>query len=242
MPLQGTEGFFHTLVAGLDYKDFSESQGLVGQTGEKIPVSYLPFNVSYNAYVKDATGLTSFNAGLVLSFRGLVGNHEQFMNKRYKANANFIVLTAGMERTQRLPFGLSLLAKVDGQLSDQPLISNEQYTAGGVETVRGYRESEASGDNALHGVFELSAPERFQNIFGQRLSLTPYLFYDMALLWIRSPQEQQSIIRLHGTGIGLRGSLLKNFEFQADVAFPLYDSSRIPAGKPYVHFKVRYQF
>ena len=55
--------------------------------------------------------------------------------------------------------------KLDGQIASEPLVDNEEYSAGGMENVRGYLESEAMGDNALHGTVEVSFPTR---LMGQR--------------------------------------------------------------------------
>ena len=243
MPLQGMDGFFHTAVAGFDYKDFSETVGLAGASGVKTPIAYFPVTASYSAYLKDDSGLTSFTSGVTVIFRGAVNNPRQFEDKRFKARGNSIAMTAGLERNQQLPGGFTLLAKVDGQLSDQPLISNEQYSAGGVESVRGYRESEASGDNALHGVIELAAPILLQQTSKERFSATPYLFYDIAHLGTRDPQSGQDwSADLQGIGFGVRGALLKGVDFQTDLGFPLRENNRTKAGDAHFYFKVRYQF
>ncbi|HBA72269.1 MAG TPA: hypothetical protein DCZ63_08805 [Geobacter sp.] len=193
--------------------------------------------------MRDAGGMTSFTSGFSVLFRGAITDVREVEDKRYKARGNSIVMTAGLERNQQLPGGFSLLAKFDGQLSDQPLISNEQYTAGGVESVRGYRESEASGDNAVHGVIELVAPELLKQASKERFSMTPYIFYEAAHLWVRDPlPEQDSSADLQGIGFGLRGTLLKGLDFQTDLGFPLHENSRTKAGDARLHFKVRYQF
>ncbi|OGU09095.1 MAG: hypothetical protein A2X82_01510 [Geobacteraceae bacterium GWC2_55_20] len=243
LPLQGSEGFFHSAVAGFDYKEFSETVGLAGAPGVKTPIRYFPVSASYSAYMRDAGGMTSFTSGFSVLFRGAITDVREVEDKRYKARGNSIVMTAGLERNQQLPGGFSLLAKFDGQLSDQPLISNEQYTAGGVESVRGYRESEASGDNAVHGVIELVAPELLKQASKERFSMTPYIFYEAAHLWVRDPlPEQDSSADLQGIGFGLRGTLLKGLDFQTDLGFPLHENSRTKAGDARLHFKVRYQF
>jgi hemolysin activation/secretion protein len=243
LPLQGAEGFFHSAVVGFDYKDFSETVGLAGAAGVKTPIQYVPVSAGYSAYLRDNSGMTSFTSGVSVIFRGAVSNPRQFEDKRYKSLGNSISMTAGIERNQQLPGGFSLLAKVDGQLSDQPLISNEQYVAGGVESVRGYHESEASGDNALHGVLELAAPELLKETFKERFSVIPYLFYDIAHLGVRDPLPGQDwSADLQGIGFGMRGALLKNVDFQTDLGFPLRDTSLTKAGAARLHFKVRYQF
>jgi len=243
VPLRIIGDYNHTLVAGADYKEFEETVALTGSDGVKTPISYFPLSIAYSSSLLDASGITSFNAGVNLVFRGAVSNPHQFDDKRYKARGNYIFMTAGLERTQKLPAEFSLLVKLDGQLADQPLISNEEYMAGGLESVRGYWESEASGDNAIHSVVELAAPDLLKKFGKPGFSLTPYLFYDAAALWVKEPLPgQDALSDIQGTGIGLRGALYGGFDFQTDVAFALRDTSRVAAGDVYCHFKVRYQF
>jgi hemolysin activation/secretion protein len=152
-------------------------------------------------------------------------------------------MTAGVERTQKLPADFSLLVKLDGQLADQPLIAYEEYMAGGMESVRGYWESEESGDNAIHSVVEFASPDLLKGFGKPGNSMTTYLFYDAAALWVKDPlpgQVPQSDIQ--GTGIGLRGKLYGGFYFQTDAAFALRATSRVAPGDVYYHFKVGYQF
>jgi len=243
IPLKGSDGFIHNAVTGFDYKEFSETVGVAGGPGVKTPIRYFPVTAGYSAYLKDNSGLTSFNSAFTVLFRGAMSDPHQFQDKRYKSTGNSIAMSAGLERNQQLPGGLSLLARVDGQITDQPLISNEQYAAGGVESVRGYRESEASGDNAVHGVIELSAPDLLKQTCKGNFTVSPYLFYDAAHLWVRDPLPgQDPSADLQGIGFGLRGALLKNMDFQTDLAFPLHKNSRTTTGEPHLHFKVRYQF
>ena len=243
MPLKGKTDFFHTALLGFDYKDFSETVGLIGTNGEKTPIRYAPVMSGYNAYLTDESGLTSFNINFSYIFRGMMSSPYEFQDKRYKSRGNSISVTMGLERNQKLPYGLALLAKVDGLVSDQPLISNEQYSAGGMDSVRGYKDSSASGDNALHMVLELSAPEFLKERSKGRFTVTPYIFYDYAQLWTKDPLPgQTSQYVLQGTGIGFKGTLLKNLDYQTDLGFALRDSNRIEVGDHQLHFKVRYQF
>lgn len=243
LPLPSVGEYGHSAVLGFDYKEFEETAGLSGSEPVKTPVSYLPLSVAYSGSLRDMSGVTQFNAGVVVAFRGAVTDSAQFLDKRFKSRGNYIAATAGVERTQLLPKGFSLLAKLDGQLADQPLISNEQHQTGGINSVRGYKESEASGDNAAHGVFELAGPDLLKSAGSERFTLTPYLFYDAAALWTREPLPGQvSVVDLQGTGIGVRGLLFRDLDFQVDLAFALRDTNRVAAGDLSCHFKVRYQF
>lgn len=240
LPLAPVGNYSHTAVLGLDYKDFEETVGLEGPEGVRSPVKYVPVTAAYSSGLADSRGITSFNAGLNVSFRGAVTDPREFEDKRYKSRANYLAFTAGVERNQRLPRDFSLLVRLDGQLADQPLVANEQYVAGGGESVRGYKESEASGDSAIHGVLELQAPDLVGRP-GWRL--LPYLFYEGAGLWVKQPLSgQESRTGLKGTGLGLRGTLFGSLDFQTDLAFALMDTSRTEAGDPYLHFKVKWQF
>jgi len=239
--LPAVGGYSHTAVFGLDYKDFQETTGLLDvEEGESKPVKYLPVSAAYSSALPDSRGVTSFNAGVNLSFREAISKPREFEAKRYQSRANYLFLTAGVDRNQRLPGDWSLLVRLDGQVSDQPLISNEQYVAGGGDSVRGYRESEGSGDNAVHGVLELSAPD----LLGKPGHLlVPYLFFEGAGLWVKEPLPgQEDRIGLKGTGLGVRGTLFGGLEFQTDLAFALMDTAKTAAGDSRLHFKVKWQF
>ena len=243
VPLTPYGDFNHSLMAGFDYKDFGQT---VSASGSQIntPVTYMPATVTYLAFLRDSQGLTSFNAGVNFAFRGMVASEQDFANKRYESRSDYIYVTAGIERTQQLPKDFSLRVKADGQMASGPLISNEEYLAGGIDSVRGYWESEASGDDAAHAVVELSAPDLLKKDGRPgTASLNPYVFFDTAALWVRDAQAgQQSFFDLQGTGFGLRGTLFKGFDYETDVAVALRSTSAVAAGDVYCHFRVRYQF
>ena len=138
---------------------------------------------------------------------------------------------------------MSLSLKVDGQLSGEPLVDNEQYVAGGMESVRGYRESEAEGDNAIHSVVELSFPSPIEGSrIGKWLQMSPYLFHDIAVLTIMDPlPDQARSTTLEGVGAGVRGSM-KNFEYELDWALALASTSHTESSNEKVYFKVRAVF
>lgn len=156
MPLAAYERHYtHNVSLGFDYKNFYETSYL--DETISTPISYLPFAISYQGTAPGEGGTSRFHAGLNFSFRGLVNHRQEFETKRYRGQANYVYLRLGLEREQQLPFGLRLDGKVDGQLADQPLVSNEQMVAGGMDSVRGYKESAAAGDDGIHLSFELLA-------------------------------------------------------------------------------------
>jgi hemolysin activation/secretion protein len=246
LPFPPFKSYNHSAVLGFDYKHFDENtiQGSAADIAVSSPVEYLPLSLAYNGSLPDSSGLTLFNCGFNMAFRGLITRQQNFDDKRYMARANYFYAVLGAERRQRLPAGLSLLVKLDGQIADHPLISNEQYAAGGMESVRGYKESEEMGDSAFHGVLELAAPNLASKLGpGEGYLLTPYIFYDFAALWVQDPLPgQDAAMDIQGTGIGIRGLLFGDLEFETDWGFALKDTTRIKKGDSQVHFKVKYQF
>ncbi len=57
------------------------------------------------------------------------------------------------------PKGIRFTVSLQGQFASGPLVSSEEFSLGGWDTVRGYYESEALGDNAVAGSIELRSPD-----------------------------------------------------------------------------------
>jgi hemolysin activation/secretion protein len=244
IPLPSYKLYTHNITIGLDYKHFHQAIGFVTASGETThtPIAYTPLSFSYSASLPDDFGgTTQFSAGLNMSFRGIGSKESEFENKRFKGTANYLYATAGIQRTQKMPWGFSLFAKLDGQMADGPLIDNEQYAAGGMESVRGYMESEASGDNALHGTLEIVFPDPIDKMkIGKWFQISPYLFYDFAELRIKYPLGgQEGSIRLDATGAGVRGSITKNVEYEVDWALALHSTDQTKRYDQRIHFKVK---
>ena len=244
LPLPQYRFYSHNTTLGFDYKHFDQAIGFTSESGETThtPISYLPFSFSYSAFLPDEWGgMTQFSGGLNLSLRGVVSDEREFELKRYKAMAGYLYATAGVQRTQKLPRGTNLLVKIDGQVSDQPLIDNEQYTAGGMESVRGYMESEAAGDNALHGMLEVSFTDPLERFGTSRwFEMIPFLFYDMAELTILKPLPgQDKSAELIGAGAGIRGSMTKYMEYELDWALALSPTDRTERNDQRIYFKVK---
>jgi hemolysin activation/secretion protein len=260
VPLPGLGSYSQSAVLGIDYKNFTELTGAAGSptgaatlptgtqsssTGDASkPVEYLPLSFAYSGSLPDSQGFTQFNAGLNLSFRGAVANQQDFADKRFRAAANYFTATAGLERRQQLPAGAGFLLKLDGQMADQPLITNEEFSAGGMESVRGYLESSALGDSGFHATAELSAMDLGPRLgLGARSQVVPYLFYDCAALWVKYPlPSQDGSLELQGTGLGVRGFFFKDLEYQFDWAFALAKASSVKVGDTAGYFRLKYQF
>jgi hemolysin activation/secretion protein len=213
--------FYHSLTAGVDYKDFKQSVITSGSTSTiESPVSYPAFTVQYSASwlgaapaqapflpAATASGRSGTNLSLGLSFliQGLGTNWRQFDNKRAGATTSYVILHPTISREQVLPGRFTVAVTLDGQLTNGPLINNEQYSAGGADTVRGYVESERLGDEGARASLELRSPQLLARLLPRSEQSYVFLFSDAARLHIIEPLPgQESAFTLESAGVGLK--------------------------------------
>lgn len=212
-------GFYHSFTAGLDYKDLKQNIALANAAGTiESPASYPSFTAQYSAtlagnphdskWLAATTGgrsATIFESSITFTIRGLGTDRTQFADKRAGASTSFFIFHPSVERQQVLPWGWSLTGKVDGQLSSGPLLNNEQYSAGGADSVRGYTEAERLGDTGVRGSLELRTPQLLVQRFAAIERSYFLLFTEAAHLNILDPlPQQESEFSLASAGIGLR--------------------------------------
>jgi hemolysin activation/secretion protein len=240
MPLTPLDSYFHDLILGIDYKDFDDEI----DESTTIPVDYLPLYTSYSVAVPDDWGQTRFSLDLNFNLRRIGSSRSRFENKRQESSGNYLYVTADLQRDQKLPFGFHSWMQIDGQIASEPLISNEQFSAGGVSSVRGYKESEIFGDNGLHGSVELRAPD-LGHLFkiGGWLECTPYLFYDIACVQFKDVLEgEDKSSTISGAGGGVRGYILRHLEYAVNWAVAQDDTPDTESGEHLVQFMVKFQF
>jgi hemolysin activation/secretion protein len=242
-PLATRSGYYHNLSLGVDYKDFDESVGLQGADSFNTPINYAAAFAQYGGTVQDKRGLTQFNLALNFGLRGLFGTTEQeFANKRFKAHANYGYLRADLQRTHTLPAQWSLVGRLDAQAANQALISNEQFVAGGYDSVRGYLEAEQLGDSGLRGSLELRTPGLDTGLQAiQQLNLIG--FAEGAGLRVRDPlPSQTSHFTLASFGIGARLRAWQRLSAALDLAWPLKTTSFTERGDTVLKFRLTYEY
>ena len=242
-PLPSLEDYYHSLTLGMDYKKFKEDLVLIGADSIKTPISYLPFMVQYASSLKGKEWLASFNLGLNFSIRGLGNDQSEFENKRYQARANYKYLTGGVNLTHNLPYGMEIFGKTSWQASDSPLISNEQFSLGGMQSVRGYFETQVLADDGIMGSIELRSPHLAPRYMDTIDKLQGIIFLDGGRGWIQSalPGNAKSH-SLASAGFGMRFQVWKYFVGVLDLGFPLIDIEPVQKGNPKLHFNIATEF
>ncbi|MGF1496836.1 MAG: ShlB/FhaC/HecB family hemolysin secretion/activation protein [Elainellaceae cyanobacterium] len=110
-----------------------------------------------------------------------------------------------------------VITRLSTQLTPDSLLSLEQFSIGGVDTVRGYAQNQLVADNGVLASVELRLPVTRNP---QRLQLTP--FFEIGTVWNnRTPDPADSTIA--GIGLGLRAEVLPNLFARLDYGIPLID-------------------
>ncbi|MFC7379191.1 ShlB/FhaC/HecB family hemolysin secretion/activation protein [Brevundimonas sp. GCM10030266] len=241
--LGATEGFYHALTLGVDWKDFQEDVRL-GADRASAPIEYFPFTASWRGDWMGETGTSDLSLSATFAFRGLGDGWEEFDAKRYNARPGFLVLKMDSGHTEELPGGAQFHGRLTGQWSADPLISNEGFSIGGISTVRGYSESEVLGDWGFALQSELRsrdiAPDFDLSGFNELRVLT---FVDVGHATIHDPLIGQSASDgLISAGVGARIRLFDHFNGALDVGVPILEGPSTDTGSLFARFRIWGEF
>jgi len=236
------KNFFHSFSFGIDYKHYNQSVNLSnGQI--QTPLTYYPISATYSATWLGQGYETDLNAGVTFSLRGMGSDETEFDNNRFKASGSFIYFRGDLSETIDLPRGFQLFGKVQGQVSNQPLVNSEQFAGGGLATVRGYLEAEELGDDAIFGSVELRSPSLLSGLTGKGNEWRVYVFAEAGELTLLDPlPEQISRFALASFGIGTRIRLLDHLNGTIDAGVPLISQSVTIAHDALVTFRMWAEF
>ncbi len=236
-----------SLSFGVDYKNFVEidevPNAAPGQAVGSKAVAYWPFNATYTLR-RQTQSTTTATLAVSVNAPGLGDNNAGFRTKRLNAEADFIHANVDLDHLQPLWRDFQLDARLSGQLTNVPLVSSEQFAAGGPTSVRGYLEAEAIGDEGVSGGLELRSPVLFPQYKSVLDEWRLLAFIDAADVIVLSPQaEQKGIFTIYSTGFGTRFRLLDRLEGDLVAAFPLKDGpTRTAGGREYTTFSLKAEF
>jgi hemolysin activation/secretion protein len=137
---------------------------------------------------------------------------------RAYGHSDFTKLTFNASRLQMLDDDFSIVAASNGQLSDEPLLSEEQYGFGGPAFGRAYATSEITGDSAIAGSLEL----RYSGWSwddARQYTVQPFLYYDIGKVWNRGPAGDE--VSAASAGGGMRLQVTDHCHFELTLAQPL---------------------
>jgi hemolysin activation/secretion protein len=237
VPLTTSAIFYQAFTFGMDWKDFQENDTL-GVTSTPAPVDYAPVLLSWRGDLTLKTIKAYFQASAVYG-TDIGDDRLAFQNKRFDARPDFFAFKPEAGVTADIPFGMQTFAKLTGQFSMDELVPSEQFSLGGMDTVRGYYESETLGDYGVAGQTELRSPS-FAHLIGpwaQEARL--HLFFDVGYAGIHEPLAGQvGTYTLYSTGVGLRFKFIKHLNGDIDLATPLVSGPNTRAGSEAVRARI----
>ncbi len=230
------------LVYGVDYKAFRNGMQTSGvELGSDITVH--PVSVGYQGNWTLPNG--DVNGGVTLLHNiagGSNGGQADFdASDRSNANADYTALRFLLSTTQALPADWLARVLVNGQYSNDALISAEQFGAGGASSVRGFQEREVSNDSGVTANFEVYSSPLCRNTDWQCRVLA---FYDTSYLTRNHalPGEFKSIA-ISSIGVGVRLQLRNNVSFQMDYGHVLHaEATATQKGDDRLHARLGLSF
>lgn len=238
VPLPTLDPISHAFYAGLDFKQSSNAFLIFGEnvaTGSGsglAPFSIFQLTAGYNANVPDELGLTSFELGGFYSPGGVTGwnSTTQFQEVVPNSDSSYVYGKFNFNRTFILPYKFTISGNFNGQLASDPLMPTEQYGIGGYNTVRGYDERSANGENAYVFNVELRTPPgSIFKIFGNQEvddSIQFLGFFDYGYVGNIKPVEGalEPTVYLMSIGPGVRYNIDRFVSVRFDWGFQLHQA------------------
>jgi hemolysin activation/secretion protein len=239
IPISQSDGFYQSITAGFDYKNFGENVRLGADTSTA-PVTYYPVNVSWRGDWTGKTAKADLSISTTFGTRGLGSSAEAFDNKRFDAKPDFFLVKLEGSRTQDLSSGFQLWGHVTSQYSQDPLISNEEFSLGGLTTVRGYFESEVLGDYGLATQAEIRTPNLGALAPSWKVNaFRLHLFADGGYAGIQDPLAGQTRDNWLGSaGAGAALTIMDHINGAVDVGTPLVDGPDKKTGTVFGRFRI----
>ncbi|WP_411820032.1 ShlB/FhaC/HecB family hemolysin secretion/activation protein [Hyphococcus formosus] len=235
----------HQFTFGIDYKDFEES--LFSENNPSYtPISYMPVSIGYSQAKRGTSYDMDLGLTAVFGVRGLAADDAEFGIKRFNAKANWSVVRANASYKYKFDSDWHVSAGIAGQWAGEPVISNEQFSIGGVQSVRGYYESFQLGDDGLSGQLQIDSPSFHGVTNGLIDELRLYTFSDAGYVRIYNPLSvQDSAAELVSVGGGIRLRALSGLNANVSIAKPFHreNSTLLDIGDEFrIQFRVWNEF
>ncbi len=135
-------------------------------------------------------------------------------------DSTFFAWRGQSQWVRRLGQDFLFVLRGDLQFSASELVPLEQFRIGGFNSVRGYRQDLALGDNGVFASAEVRVPlARFRKINGV-IQITP--FFDLGSVWNKDDLNINNDF-LASIGVGLNFNVADNFNARVDWGIPLVD-------------------
>ena len=228
----------HSVSLAVDARYFESSVGFAGGVLPTTAVGSMPATLRYSARSDQLWGGIGGNIEYVHNLGSGRGNDAlAYTIVRATAGTNWNVIRWEADAQYNFASRWSVSTKLRGQYADDVLIPGEQFGVGGVASVRGLREREATGDRGYTANFELVAPAVYAGVvpfafsdFGRRIHLAP----------VPGVAQKDNVASV---GLGARWNWEKGLDISVSYANVLNGvAGGTPRGHDKVNFSLFYRF
>jgi hemolysin activation/secretion protein len=219
--------------AGFEFKD---SKTLVDRSKLSYDRSRV-LDIGPRAVIDDKYGKTFLSGDMHGGIPGILDGaklHDPEAS-RIKSGGEFVYWTGNVDRINRLPYGSFLVLHTGVQYSPMALTSLEQFYLGGMSSVRGYPENDASGDSGINFSAELRIPPYFipsqwhlwnskDKTWRDTLAFVAFLDGGRTFNYYRQSSGSALDSTLLSAGFGLRYYLSPDMNVQTGIGFPFGDA------------------
>lgn len=150
-----------------------------------------------------------------------IGAFDATINSGDLPDSEFFAWRLQAQYLRLLTPDITFLIRSDLQLANEALVPVEQFSVGGVFSVRGYRQDVLLGDNGLFNSVEIRGTILRIPQWETSLQLTP--FVDFGTVWNVEGESLAQENSLVSTGIGLDLQVSDNFSARLDWGIPLVE-------------------
>ena len=208
-------------------------------------VDYTPLAFRYDATLRDRRGSTTFGLGFNVNLWKSVSRGDfDTITGSSQSTGYWVTLTPSIARDLIVYPNWVLTLRADGQWASEPLLSNERFGAGGVNSVRGYREGEVFGDTGWHISAEQKTPAHVVGIAYDKAPMTirGAIYMDYSETYLLDPNGAKSRTALWGMGFGGVISVGPHWEARFLFSLPLLSAGTTEAYQPRFNFSLIGQF
>jgi hemolysin activation/secretion protein len=242
----------HRLQFGLDWRSY-ENKGVTAVSDpsqQLIPdVTVHPLSLLYAGIYRQQDSESGFQVSVARNFPGGNDGHDSdFCASRNNdlgqcASASYTIWRWGLNHNRALAGDWQARLAMNGQYTDDMLVTGEQFGVGGADSVRGFAEREVTNDWGYRGTAELYTPD-----FGGKTGVSgarsrALVFVDWGGVH-RNDAGAGEMVTEHiaSGGIGFRFSRGTNMAFRADWAMVWQAGGQQIRGDTRVHFSFSYLF
>lgn len=242
------DNYLGEVFAGFDAKDKTVNAvevGTLNRDRQRI------FSTGGNFIHKGFRSITYISPAVYMGIRGLGANGENNPLASRDAKPDFTKFNLSVNHKIILPLKLQGNVRFKTQLASHKLVPQEEYSLGGIDTVRGYPPADFLADNAVNTNVELLIPSTFipndlrlpYSKTSLQEDVTWLIFFDQGWGNRRGAlSTEKSSKNMLSYGAGLRFRLYDQATLRLEWGFPIADNRSITeAGDSRFHFSVDFQ-